>query len=289
MISGCATKSAGQCLTAELIRFVGRRGHLDQAVLLHGAVDAASRVALEAAHDLRFRKSFSSPTSDVGTCGWIPAHADEQDAPEGVVSLAVAAPVQSVSLSSSRRCRQRRWTPGGRRHASSRRSCGAPRRANPLRASRRLPRSRPLSAPAMAPSAGRRRGGGPVAATRFVRGSQRVLRTSRPTRHVPLSGLEVGEGTASTNSEPFCQIRSCTVASARASFSCSHSWRSRRSVCDCPPSGPGSERSIPALPASTNRSRQLPTVAEDTPCRRAASASPTAVLRDQYSSADPNT
>jgi hypothetical protein len=54
---------------------------------------------------------------------------------------------------------------------------------------------------------------------------------------------------------------SCTVASARASFSCSHSWRSRRSVCDCPPSGPGSERSIPALPASTNRSRQLPTVA----------------------------
>jgi len=27
------------------------------------------------------------------------------------------------------------------------------------------------------------------------------------------------------------------------------------------------------LPASTNRSRQLPTVAEDTPCRRAASAS----------------
>ena len=161
-ISGCATKSAGQCLTAELIRFVGRRGHLDQAVLLHGAVDAASRVALEAAHDLRFRKSFSSPTSDVGACGWIPAHADEQDAPEGVVSLAVAAPVQSVSLSSSRRCRQRRWTPGGRRHASSRRSCGAPRRANPLRASRRLPRSRPLSAPAMAPSAGRRRGGGLV-------------------------------------------------------------------------------------------------------------------------------
>jgi hypothetical protein len=38
------------------------------------------------------------------------------------------------------------------------------------------------------PWAGRRRGGGLVAASRFVRGSQRVLRTSRPTRHVPLSG-----------------------------------------------------------------------------------------------------
>jgi hypothetical protein len=35
----------------------------------------------------------------------------------------------------------------------------------------------------------------------------------------------------------------------------------------------GSQRSIPALPASTNRPRQLPTVAEDTLCRRAASAS----------------
>ena len=30
-------------------------------------------------------------------------------------------------------------------------------------------------------------------------------------------GFEVGEGTGSTYSEPFCQIRSCTVASASAS------------------------------------------------------------------------
>jgi hypothetical protein len=40
-----------------------------------------------------------------------------------------------------------------------------------------------------------------------------------------------------------------------------------------PTIGPGSDRSIPVLPASTNRSRQLSTVAEDTPCRRAALAS----------------
>lgn len=44
----------------------------------------------------------------------------------------------------------------------------------------------------------------------------------------------------------------------RASFNCSHSYRSRRSVCDWRPFGPGSDQSIPALPASTNRSRQLP-------------------------------
>jgi hypothetical protein len=74
-------------------------------------------------------------------------------------------------------------------------------------------------------------------------------------------------------SEPFCQIRNCTVASANASFSSLHSLRSRRSVCDRPPSRPGSDRSMPALPASTNRSRQFPTVADETPCRRAASAS----------------
>jgi hypothetical protein len=86
-------------------------------------------------------------------------------------------------------------------------------------------------------------------------------------------GLEVGEGTESMYSEPFCQIRNCTVASANASFSSLHSLRSRRSVCDRPPSGPGSDRSMPALPASTNRSRQFPTVADETPCRRAASAS----------------
>jgi hypothetical protein len=46
-----------------------------------------------------------------------------------------------------------------------------------------------------------------------------------------------------------------------------------RSVCDRPPSGSGSDRSMPALPASTNRSPQCPTVADETPCRRAASAS----------------
>lgn len=74
-------------------------------------------------------------------------------------------------------------------------------------------------------------------------------------------------------SEPFCQIRNCTVASANASFSSLHSLRSRRSVCDRPPSGHGSDRSMPALPASTNRSRQFPTIADETPCRRAASAS----------------
>src|SRR5450755_3957046 len=35
-ISGCETKSAGRCLTAELACFMGRRGHLDYVVLLHG-------------------------------------------------------------------------------------------------------------------------------------------------------------------------------------------------------------------------------------------------------------
>src|SRR6266566_10101792 len=55
---------------------------------------------------------------------------------------------------------------GGGRLVASARIIAAilrcPRRADPPRTSRRLPRSRPLSAPAMAPSAGRRRGGGLV-------------------------------------------------------------------------------------------------------------------------------
>src|SRR5215216_2449999 len=129
------------------------------------------------------------------------------------------------------------------------------------------------SGAAMAPSAGRRRGGRLVAASRFVRGSQRVLRTSRTTRHVPLSGPR--------------GRRRDSVDELRALLPDPQLHRRLRESelqllalvaqpplgLQLPTIGPGSDRSIPVLPASTNRSRQLSTVAEDTPCRRAALAS----------------
>src|SRR6266545_3970688 len=86
-------------------------------------------------------------------------------------------------------------------------------------------------------------------------------------------GLEVGEGTRSTYSEPFCQIRSCTVASASASFS---SWISARCRLSTRlprlPALPGMPSSSAALPASTNRLRHRLIDSAETPCRRAASA-----------------
>src|SRR6266540_1349822 len=86
-------------------------------------------------------------------------------------------------------------------------------------------------------------------------------------------GLEVGEGTRSTYSEPFCQIRSCTVASASASFSSWISARCRRSTrLPRLPALPGMPSSIAALPASTNRLRHRLIDSADTPCLRAASA-----------------
>jgi hypothetical protein len=67
-------------------------------------------------------------------------------------------------------------------------------------------------------------------------------------------GLEVCEGTRSTYSEPFCQIRNCTVASANASLSSWISAGCRRSTwLPRLPALPGIPSSIAALPASTNR------------------------------------
>ena len=59
------------------------------------AVDLAGDVALQAAHDLSFALAFGGATLDVAPGSWVFAHADEHDAPERFVGLAVAARVQS--------------------------------------------------------------------------------------------------------------------------------------------------------------------------------------------------
>jgi hypothetical protein len=68
-----------------------------------------------------------------------------------------------------------------------------------------------------------------VAAPRDTRqaGEPRNRQTSRRSQ-----GLEVFEGTASAYSAPFCQIRSCTVASASASLSWLFSSFNRRSSAE---------------------------------------------------------
>jgi hypothetical protein len=59
-------------------------------------------------------------------------------------------------------------------------------------------------------------------------------------------GFDVGEGTSGICSAPLRQIRSCTVASAKANLSCSFSRRIRRSTTDSRGLVPGGRSSSTA-------------------------------------------
>jgi hypothetical protein len=125
---------------------------------------------------------------------------DRADAPDPRVDEGLARPSKS--------------TPRGHRRASSWRSCGGPTQASRPRTS--PPGPRPHRRPASATALHRR-----VAASErgqaAVVGALRNAGQGGEPRDRQLGcrsqGLEVGEGTRSTYSEPFCQIRSCTVIS----------------------------------------------------------------------------
>lgn len=57
----------------------------------------AGDVALQDSHDLGFRFAVGGAPLDVDACARIAAHAGQCNAPEGVVGLAVTAPVQPVA------------------------------------------------------------------------------------------------------------------------------------------------------------------------------------------------
>ena len=61
------------------------------------AVDLAGDVTLEDTHDLRLALAFESAPLDVGAGARVRAHAGEHDAPQGMVGLTVAAPVESMA------------------------------------------------------------------------------------------------------------------------------------------------------------------------------------------------
>src|SRR6266516_2637235 len=66
--------------------------------LCERGVDLAGDVAFEAAHDLTFALALAGAAVDVGRGGLLVAHADEDDAVECGVGLAVAAPVEPVAV-----------------------------------------------------------------------------------------------------------------------------------------------------------------------------------------------
>src|SRR4051812_20853708 len=61
-------------------------------------VDLAGDEALEAAEGLSLSESFVHPTFDVGAGSRVAGHAGDDDAPERGVGLAVATPVEAMSL-----------------------------------------------------------------------------------------------------------------------------------------------------------------------------------------------
>jgi hypothetical protein len=58
----------------------------------------AGDVALEAAQDLFLGSAYGDPAGDVVLGGLVAVHADEGDAPQGAVGVAVAAVVQPVPV-----------------------------------------------------------------------------------------------------------------------------------------------------------------------------------------------
>ena len=60
--------------------------------------DFAGDVAFEAAHDFGFGFAFGDASGDVGTGGLVVFHADDDDAVQCGVGLAVSAAVESVAL-----------------------------------------------------------------------------------------------------------------------------------------------------------------------------------------------
>ena len=66
-------------------------------------VDLAGDVALEAAQDVELGQALLGPALDIGPSGWVAVHADQGDAPQGVVGVAVAAAIQPVAVGATRR------------------------------------------------------------------------------------------------------------------------------------------------------------------------------------------
>ena len=61
-------------------------------------VDLAGDVALEAAQDVELGQALFGPPLGISPSRWVAGHMDQGDAPQGMVGVAVAAPVESVAV-----------------------------------------------------------------------------------------------------------------------------------------------------------------------------------------------
>jgi hypothetical protein len=65
-------------------------------------VDLAGDVALQAAQDVEFGEAVFGPPLDRGPGRWVAVHADQGDAPQGVVGPPVTGPVEPVAVGAAR-------------------------------------------------------------------------------------------------------------------------------------------------------------------------------------------
>ena len=65
-------------------------------------VDLAGDVALQTAHDVELGQALFGAPLHIGPGWWVTVHADQGDAPQGVVGLTVAATVEAVAVGAAR-------------------------------------------------------------------------------------------------------------------------------------------------------------------------------------------
>ena len=78
-----------------------------------GWVELARDVALEASDDVSFRQAFAASSRHVVACWLVGREPDDDHAPECVVGVAVAAPVQTVAVCQPGGCRDGRHAAQG--------------------------------------------------------------------------------------------------------------------------------------------------------------------------------
>jgi hypothetical protein len=158
-------------------------------------------------------------------------------------------PAAAATLAGVRPVARSRSTPQARRRASSPRPCDAPTPASQRHTSPPTRRSRRPEARATAPCRHPRPAAEPADADTYVPGYRPVQRTSKPAFPPPLLGPRGLRRDLMNMLSPQPQIRSCTVASANASLSCSISARCLRSI-EVPflSPGPGIMFSSPTWP-----------------------------------------
>ena len=61
-------------------------------------LDLAGDVALQPAHDVELGQALVGPLLDIDPGRWVAVHADQGDAPQGMVGSAVAAAMASVAV-----------------------------------------------------------------------------------------------------------------------------------------------------------------------------------------------